>query len=329
MEIRLGDDCVPSHFVAVVMAWSRFYVTISHVNPKSSPFIRTLSFATSTTIRKPKELLETDAVLRDEIPVIRRFTGGGTVIVDQGTIFVSFICNKDVIPGLQSYPRPIMSWSSLIYKNMFQGIGEFGLRENDYVLGNRKFGGNAQSITKNRWVHHTSFLWDYEVGNMGYLKMPTRVPEYRQGTIFVSFICNKDAIPGLQSYPRPIMSWSSLIYKNMFQGIGEFGLRENDYVLGNRKFGGNAQSITKNRERRKSADELTAPSVFFSCSLITKVHSICFFPVAIVLYLCGFVVVCCFHSNFDSIFFCKQYKHAWPSMVFSVLVVPSCVVMVL
>ncbi|XP_057768166.1 uncharacterized protein LOC130988358 [Salvia miltiorrhiza] len=138
---------------------------------------------------KPKELLETDAVLRDEIPVIRRFTGGGTVIVDQGTIFVSFICNKDVIPGLQSYPRPIMSWSSLIYKNMFQGIGEFGLRENDYVLGNRKFGGNAQSITKNRWVHHTSFLWDYEVGNMGYLKMPTRVPEYRQARNHVEFIC--------------------------------------------------------------------------------------------------------------------------------------------
>ncbi|XP_057768164.1 uncharacterized protein LOC130988357 isoform X2 [Salvia miltiorrhiza] len=105
---------------------------------------------------KPKELLETDAVLRDEIPVIRRFTGGGTVIVDQGTIFVSFICNKDAIPGLQSYPRPIMSWSSLIYKNMFQGIGEFGLRENDYVLGNRKFGGNAQSITKNR--NHVEFI---------------------------------------------------------------------------------------------------------------------------------------------------------------------------
>ncbi|XP_057780373.1 uncharacterized protein LOC130998949 isoform X1 [Salvia miltiorrhiza] len=138
---------------------------------------------------KPKELLETDAVLRDEIPVIRRFTGGGTVIVDQGTIFVTFICNKDAIPGLQSYPRPIMSWSSLIYKNMFQGIGEFGLRENDYVLGNRKFGGNAQSITKNRWVHHTSFLWDYEVSNMGYLKMPTRVPEYRQARNHVEFIC--------------------------------------------------------------------------------------------------------------------------------------------
>ncbi|XP_031377275.1 uncharacterized protein LOC116192774 isoform X2 [Punica granatum] len=111
---------------------------------------------------KPAELLEIKPVLHDEIPVVRRFTGGGTVIVDQGTIFVTFICNQDAVPGLQPYPRPIMSWSSLIYDQVFRGIGDFRLRENDYVFGDRKFGGNAQSITKRRWLHHTSFLWDYE-----------------------------------------------------------------------------------------------------------------------------------------------------------------------
>jgi len=45
------------------------------------------------------------------------------------------------------------------------------LRENDYVLGPRKMGGNAQSIIKNRWVHHTSFLWDFDVLKMRYLKV--------------------------------------------------------------------------------------------------------------------------------------------------------------
>jgi lipoate-protein ligase A len=49
----------------------------------------------------------------------------------------------------------------------------------DYVFGDRKFGGNAQSIIKNRWIHHTSFLWDYDVRNMAYLKLPSRVPQYR------------------------------------------------------------------------------------------------------------------------------------------------------
>jgi lipoate-protein ligase A len=55
----------------------------------------------------------------------------------------------------------------------------YALVFSDYAFSHRKFGGNAQSITKNRWVHHTSFLWDYDVKNMDYLKIPKRAPEYR------------------------------------------------------------------------------------------------------------------------------------------------------
>lgn len=144
---------------------------------------------------KPAELLDVKLVLRDKISVIRRFTGGGTVIVDHGTIFVSFICNKDAVPGLQAYPQPIMAWSSLLYNEVFHEAGDFKLRENDYVFGSRKFGGNAQSITKNRWIHHTSFLWDYEDANMAYLKIPQRAPKYRQARDHSEFICRmKDII---------------------------------------------------------------------------------------------------------------------------------------
>ncbi|KAK4803256.1 hypothetical protein SAY86_001459 [Trapa natans] len=145
---------------------------------------------------KPAELLDIKPVLHDEIPVIRRFTGGGTVIVDPGTIFATFICNKEAVPGLQPYPRPIMSWSSLIYEQVFQGIGNFRLCENDYAFGDRKFGGNAQSITKRRWIHHTSFLWDYDARNMSYLRLPKRAPEYRMARDHMEFICRlKDYLP--------------------------------------------------------------------------------------------------------------------------------------
>ncbi len=43
----------------------------------------------------------------------------------------------------------------------------------------RKFGGNAQAITGRRFLHHTSFLWDFDAGRMGLLKQPRRAPEYR------------------------------------------------------------------------------------------------------------------------------------------------------
>lgn len=80
--------------------------------------------------RKLSELVEVRPVLRDQIPIIRRFSGGGTVIVDQGTIFVTLICNKDDVPDIQPFPRSIMSWSGQLYSEVFKGIGDFRLREN-------------------------------------------------------------------------------------------------------------------------------------------------------------------------------------------------------
>ena len=68
-------------------------------------------------------------MLRDLIPVIRRFTGGGTVIVDSGTIFTMLICNKDV-PGVQPYPHPVMSWTGQLHGEVFHGFRDFHLREN-------------------------------------------------------------------------------------------------------------------------------------------------------------------------------------------------------
>ena len=50
----------------------------------------------------------------------------------------------------------------------------------DYVFDQRKFGGNAQSITGKRWLHHTSFLWDYRPEAMALLKHPPRSPKYRE-----------------------------------------------------------------------------------------------------------------------------------------------------
>uniref|UniRef100_A0A0D3DBG1 BPL/LPL catalytic domain-containing protein n=2 Tax=Brassica oleracea var. oleracea TaxID=109376 RepID=A0A0D3DBG1_BRAOL len=144
---------------------------------------------------KPSQLLEVGPVIKDRIPVIKRFTGGGTVIVDKSTLFVSLICNKDDVPSVQPYPRSVMAWSGSLYGEVFEGVDGFQLRENDYVFGDRKFGGNAQSIIRNRWIHHTSFLWDYNVRNMAYLKLPSKVPQYRLERDHTEFVCRmKDYI---------------------------------------------------------------------------------------------------------------------------------------
>lgn len=101
------------------------------------------------------------------------------------------------VAGQPLYPREVMSWSaSALYGPLFErlagrradGIGgaqaraaaAFSLREHDYCLGDRKFAGNAQAISRERWVHHTSFLWSFSPHNMALLQLPEKRPAYRQ-----------------------------------------------------------------------------------------------------------------------------------------------------
>jgi len=136
---------------------------------------------------KKEELIDLSKARQDSIPIIKRFSGGGTVIVDENTLFVTFICNKKVHP-FPAFPEPIMKWTEGIYKDVF-AHDQFRLRENDFVIGEKKMGGNAQYIKKDRWLHHTSFLWDYTDERMKYLLHPKKAPDYRKGRTHSDFLC--------------------------------------------------------------------------------------------------------------------------------------------
>lgn len=136
---------------------------------------------------KKEELIDCAKAAENNIPLIKRFSGGGTVFVDEDTLFITFICQKQ-LHDFPAYPEPIMRWTKRIYEQALQHPG-FCLRENDYVIEDRKFGGNAQYIKKDRWLHHTSFLWNFSSENMQYLLHPKKAPPYRAGRPHEEFLC--------------------------------------------------------------------------------------------------------------------------------------------
>lgn len=141
---------------------------------------------------KPHALLDVEAAQRDDLTVIKRFSGGGTVIVDGDTQFVTLVMNRDAHGSLPApFPRPIMDWTGELYGargGVFDGVRGFRLRENDYVVGEKKVGGNAQSISSGRWLHHTSFLFNFRDEMMRYLRHPEKTPEYRGGRSHADFL---------------------------------------------------------------------------------------------------------------------------------------------
>lgn len=135
---------------------------------------------------KTEDLVNLSKMEQAPIPLIKRYSGGGTVIVDTNTLFVSFIFQKNIF-SFPCFPEPILRWSAEFYQKALD-IETFELRENDYVIGNLKCGGNAQYIKKDRFVHHTTFLWDFEEDTMDYLLHPKKTPTYREGRSHTDFL---------------------------------------------------------------------------------------------------------------------------------------------
>ncbi|KAL3155749.1 hypothetical protein ABBQ32_012766 [Trebouxia sp. C0010 RCD-2024] len=139
---------------------------------------------------KPQELINVPAAQENGIQVIKRFSGGGTVVTDENTIFATVILQTSTLPpDVECYPRPLMRWSESLYAPVFSPYGRFNLQENDYCFGDMKFGGNAQAITKQRFLHHTSLLWDYQSERMQLLKHPAKIPDYRADRDHMKFVC--------------------------------------------------------------------------------------------------------------------------------------------
>ncbi len=136
---------------------------------------------------KPEELIHYSKAQELQIPLIQRFSGGGTVVVDKDTLFVTFLCNKEEF-SFPAYPERIMKWTETFYHQALE-LPNFALKENDFVLGDFKCGGNAQYIKKERWLQHTSFLWDFCPKKMESLLLPRKKPKYREDRSHLDFLC--------------------------------------------------------------------------------------------------------------------------------------------
>lgn len=135
----------------------------------------------------PEKVIDRSHFLKNPIPIIRRYSGGGTVVVEPETLFLTWIWNHENVP-ISPFPKEVLHWTGSLLKSLLHPL-PIDVMENDYVLGNLKCGGNAQYFIKNRFVHHTSLLWDYSPHFMNYLLMPPKMPSYRNSRSHEEFLC--------------------------------------------------------------------------------------------------------------------------------------------
>ena len=138
------------------------------------------------------------ACAADGVPIARRSSGGGTVLLGPGCFLFSLVLNMDRAPELtqiNSSYRWILRRVAAALADFQPGIEPMGI--SDLAIGGRKFSGNSQQRKRRFLLHHGTLLHDFDLDAIGrYLKLPPKRPEYRANRSHRDFLMNLNISPG-------------------------------------------------------------------------------------------------------------------------------------
>jgi lipoate-protein ligase A len=135
-----------------------------------------------------------DMCQKDGIPVLRRSSGGGTVVQGPGCLNFALVLSRSRHADLLSITRSY----EYILKKVTRALEDCGIEAEfrpvcDLVLpgGEKKFSGHAQRRSRTHILHHGTILYGSDISLVTrYLKMPPKMPEYRRSRSHEDFITN-------------------------------------------------------------------------------------------------------------------------------------------
>ncbi len=151
-------------------------------------------------ISREDEDVDSARARQDEVPVLRRSSGGGTVVQGPGCLNFTLVLSKHRSPHIGDLRRSYAWISAKIIEALeLDGVKAFFKPLSDLAAGpgEKKFSGNAQRRGKNYILHHGTLLYDFDLSLISrYLKMPRQMPEYRQMRSHLDFVANIALDPG-------------------------------------------------------------------------------------------------------------------------------------
>ena len=126
----------------------------------------------------------------DGVPIVRRASGGGTVLLGPGCLLYSLVLRMVDTPELADL-RASYVFIGARMKAAFAEVGAEVDGQSDLVIAGRKFSGNAQQRKRSHLLHHGTILYDFDATRIGdYVKHPPRMPEYRRDRSHAEFVTN-------------------------------------------------------------------------------------------------------------------------------------------
>lgn len=138
-----------------------------------------------------KDEVNVSACERDGISVLRRKSGGATVLQGPGCLNFALILQTSEKSGIRSDTQKVM-------KKNCEAANKWGLHGkieiqgiSDLTWNAKKFSGNAMRRGRNYQLFHGTFLYNFNLEKISeYLGHPCREPEYRQKRKHIDFLNN-------------------------------------------------------------------------------------------------------------------------------------------
>jgi len=153
-----------------------------------------------------------------DIKIVRRITGGGTVFTDTGNIMFTFIScdSKHDFANFRKFTAPILrALHALGIQAEFSG-------RNDLTIGGEKFSGNAQCRYGNKILHHGTLMYQADTTELG---RALKVREIKLRDKGVSSIKSRVTnIAEYMKFPMDIEEFRSYLFNNVMKSIDGAGL---------------------------------------------------------------------------------------------------------
>jgi lipoate-protein ligase A len=168
-----------------------------------------------------------------DVPILRRSSGGGAVLVGPGCLCYTLVLSYDRAEELRQIGCSYCFILGKLSAALGQGVAPAGT--SDLAVGDRKVSGNSQQRKRSYLLHHGTILYDFDLASLTrYLKPPPRQPDYRHHRPHEAFVANLpiDAITLRQRLKEawPVEGTGKVPMKMVRQLIEEkYGRREWNY----------------------------------------------------------------------------------------------------
>lgn len=126
------------------------------------------------------------------IPVLRRPSGGLSIVAGPGCLMYALVLSYQMHPQLRvlnNAHRWVLDTLATALGNLLPGVGCRGT--SDLAIAGRKFSGNSARCRRNHLLYHGTLLYDFPLPLIERcLKMPPRMPDYRDGRPHEGFVTN-------------------------------------------------------------------------------------------------------------------------------------------